>query len=396
MLLFNSGASVTVHPRGDRQEVRRVLPVRRRRLRSRRRRPPRRHRLQSRPIIAIDARRAEALGRLLDAMHEGVFVGTVRPHSGEDGATLVANRALKQLFGHAGGHPRRGASCRLRSNASPTRRRERTSSIDWPARATLTSYPVRMLRLDASVLVVEITAHAEVDRQRGVVLVEAMFRDTTEFAAAEGPLARSLSAAAAGGKTGGARPDHLAGRPRAEQPAGHDPELGGTAAGADARCHLEAGRRCDRRRHGARHAHRPRPAHLRQAAAVDAGDDRPEPRRPRDARAARRGTGGQQHRCRDGAGRRPAAGLCRCASHPAGAAQPDEQRRAGDGDQPRPRLAGRAHLARRRAQHGLLRRQRRRAGPGARKSGRRFSTRSSPPSRSARARGSGWPWLTTS
>ena len=38
-------------------------------------------------------------------MHEGVFVGTVRPHSSEDGATIVANPALKQLFGHPAGTP---------------------------------------------------------------------------------------------------------------------------------------------------------------------------------------------------------------------------------------------------------------------------------------------------
>ena len=81
---------------------------RRRRRRSRRRR--RRQEgtaFQTGNAIAIDARRAETFGRLLDAMHEGVFVGTVRPHSGEDGATLVANPALKQLFGHPAEHSRR-------------------------------------------------------------------------------------------------------------------------------------------------------------------------------------------------------------------------------------------------------------------------------------------------
>jgi two-component system, cell cycle sensor histidine kinase and response regulator CckA len=112
-------------------------------------------------------------------MHEGVFVGTVRPHSGEDGATLIANPALKQLFGHPADTPDAGvvpfASERF---ADP---QARVDFLDRLAsEGALTAYPVRMLRLDTAVIVVEITARAEIDRQRGVVLVEAVFRDTTE------------------------------------------------------------------------------------------------------------------------------------------------------------------------------------------------------------------------
>jgi len=113
-------------------------------------------------------------------MHEGVFVGTVRPHSGEDGTTLVANRALKQLFGQPADTPEaRVVPFAVERFADPQTRVEFLDRL--ASEGALTSYPVRLLRLDASVLVVEITAHAEVDRQRGVVLVEAIFRDTTEF-----------------------------------------------------------------------------------------------------------------------------------------------------------------------------------------------------------------------
>ena len=112
-------------------------------------------------------------------MHEGVFVGTVRPHSGEDGATLVANPALKQLFGHPRDTPDgRVLPFAAERFADP---QARSAFLDRLAsEGTLTAYPARMLRLDAAVIVVEITARAEADRQRGVVLVEALFRDVTE------------------------------------------------------------------------------------------------------------------------------------------------------------------------------------------------------------------------
>ena len=112
-------------------------------------------------------------------MHEGVFVGTVRPHSGQDGATLIANPALKQLFGHPADTPdARVVPFAAERFAEPQARADFLDRL--ASEGALTSYPVRMLRLDASVVVVEITAHAEIDRHRGVVLVEALFRDVTE------------------------------------------------------------------------------------------------------------------------------------------------------------------------------------------------------------------------
>jgi signal transduction histidine kinase len=112
-------------------------------------------------------------------MHEGVFVGTVRPHSGEDGATLVANPALKQLFGHsADAADTSVVPFAAERFADPQARADFFDRL--ASEGKLTAYPVRMLRLDASVIAVEITARAEVDRQRGVVLVEALFRDSTE------------------------------------------------------------------------------------------------------------------------------------------------------------------------------------------------------------------------
>jgi signal transduction histidine kinase len=103
-------------------------------------------------------------------------VGTVCPHGADDGATIVANSALKQLFGHA-------ADADF-APLAPGRFAEphaRTAFLDRLAsEGAVSSYPVRMLRIDAAVIVVEITARAEVDRQRGTVRVEALFRDVTE------------------------------------------------------------------------------------------------------------------------------------------------------------------------------------------------------------------------
>lgn len=112
-------------------------------------------------------------------MHEGVFVGTVRPHTGDGGATLVANPALKQLFGHAADVPDTGVvPLATERFADPQARADFLDRL--ASEGGLAAYPVRMLRLDGTVIVVEITARAEVDRLRGIVLVEALFRDTTE------------------------------------------------------------------------------------------------------------------------------------------------------------------------------------------------------------------------
>jgi PAS domain S-box-containing protein len=106
-------------------------------------------------------------------------VGTVRPHSTEDGTTVFANAALRQLFGHAADTPVDrivpfGVDRFADSQA-------RVAFLDQLAsESTVTNHQARMLRLDGGVIVVEITARAEVDRKRGDVLVEAVFRDVTE------------------------------------------------------------------------------------------------------------------------------------------------------------------------------------------------------------------------
>jgi signal transduction histidine kinase/CheY-like chemotaxis protein len=112
-------------------------------------------------------------------MSEGVFVGTIRPHAPDGGVTLVANPALKELFGHSSDTPDvEVVPFAPERFADP---QARASFFDQLAsEGRLTAYPLRLLRRDAGVLFVEVTARAEVDAKRGLVFVEALFRDTTE------------------------------------------------------------------------------------------------------------------------------------------------------------------------------------------------------------------------
>ena len=50
-------------------------------------------------LTPTDQERADTFTRLLDALQEGVFVGVLNPGTSEPGRTVVANPALKRLFG---------------------------------------------------------------------------------------------------------------------------------------------------------------------------------------------------------------------------------------------------------------------------------------------------------
>ena len=112
----------------------------------------------------------------------------------------------------------------------------------------------------------------------------------------------------------------------------------------------------------ARRAHRPQPADLRAQAPDDARDGGREPGGARDARAARLRAARHEHHRHRRARRRPAAGVRRRPPGAAGAAEPRDQRRAGDAVGQRTRHPRRPHLARRRSGIGHPRDQRRRAG----------------------------------
>ena len=113
------------------------------------------------------------------------------------------------------------------SASSIRRRASRSSSGSRPTARSPTTCCVCAAPTQTAVWV-ELTARGRAVAD-GRLRVEALLRDVSERKKLDDRDARHLSPAAAGGKDGGARPDDLRRRARAEQPARHDPELGRTA-----------------------------------------------------------------------------------------------------------------------------------------------------------------------
>src|SRR5262245_16445678 len=119
--------------------------------------------------------RRSAFARLFEAVHEGVYIGTISP---DTTATLAANPHLKLIFGFG-----------VETRDAEVRPFEPDRFADPQARAALverlsidgavSAYLLRLRRADGAPIWVELTAHAE--RQRsGAVRIEAIVRDVTE------------------------------------------------------------------------------------------------------------------------------------------------------------------------------------------------------------------------
>jgi signal transduction histidine kinase len=118
--------------------------------------------------------RPEEFARLFEAVHEGVYIGLLRP--GET-VTLSANPYLKLMFGYAAETP-----------TDDIRPFDPERFVDAQARQafverltrdnSLTDYLLRLRRADRSPMWVEVTAHAQPGGE--TVRVEALMRDVTE------------------------------------------------------------------------------------------------------------------------------------------------------------------------------------------------------------------------
>jgi PAS domain S-box-containing protein len=117
---------------------------------------------------------AETFARLFEAVHEGVYIGTIDDTSAD---TLSANPYLKLMFGYASDAPEeevrpfeveRFADPQARENFLERLRRDRS----------VTDYLMRLRRADRTFIWVEVTAHA--DRSGRRLRVEALMRDVTE------------------------------------------------------------------------------------------------------------------------------------------------------------------------------------------------------------------------
>jgi two-component system NtrC family sensor kinase len=126
--------------------------------------------------MAAVERRAAAFARLFEAVHEGVYIGTIGPDST---STIAANPYLKLIFGYASeASEREVCPFDLRQFVDPQARvalLERLTSD-----GAVNDYLLRLRRADGQAVWVELTARADHPSDDGTVRIEALIRDVSE------------------------------------------------------------------------------------------------------------------------------------------------------------------------------------------------------------------------
>ena len=123
---------------------------------------------------------ADAFARLFEAVHEGVFIGTLaHSDSREASSTLAANPHLKRIFGYASDTPEHDVAPFVAERfCEPV---ARASFLERLTRhGTVTDHLLRMRRIDGSPVWVEVTARAEVSHAPNPIRIEALVRDVSE------------------------------------------------------------------------------------------------------------------------------------------------------------------------------------------------------------------------
>jgi two-component system NtrC family sensor kinase len=124
--------------------------------------------------------RAEAFARLFEAVHEGVFIGTLaaRGRTGRD-TTLAANPHLKIIFGYAADAPETGVAPFAKERFIDADGR-RAFLDRLAADGAVTDCLLRMRRANGSPVWVEVTARAGAAGRGGALRIEALVRDVSE------------------------------------------------------------------------------------------------------------------------------------------------------------------------------------------------------------------------
>ena len=126
------------------------------------------------------ASRSDAFARLFEAVHEGVFIGTIAPTGARaGGATLAANPHLKLIFGYPPETKERGVAPFAEERFSdPTAREAFLERLTNDG--AVTDYLLRMRRVDGTPVWVEVTARTDAPNSRGGMRIEALIRDVSE------------------------------------------------------------------------------------------------------------------------------------------------------------------------------------------------------------------------
>jgi two-component system NtrC family sensor kinase len=125
--------------------------------------------------------RPNAFARLFEAVHEGVFIGTLSLINGKgERLTLAANPHLKWILGYPADTPEADVDPFAADRfADPASRTAFLNSLT--TEGSVTDYLLRLRRMDHSAVWVEVTARAEPERRgAGGLRVEALMRDVSE------------------------------------------------------------------------------------------------------------------------------------------------------------------------------------------------------------------------
>jgi two-component system cell cycle sensor histidine kinase/response regulator CckA len=125
--------------------------------------------------VKVD-RRASAFARLFEAVHEGVYIGTISPNAT---ATIAANPHLKLIFGYPGEAPEKEVRpFDLDRFVDPQAREALIERLTTDG--SVNDYLLRLRRADGSAAWIEVTARADPPSGAGAVRVEALMRDVSE------------------------------------------------------------------------------------------------------------------------------------------------------------------------------------------------------------------------